>query len=54
MIVRSIPLLLNFIGESTVIPATIRGIREGKITAVFDKDDTCLKWTASGEITGQD
>lgn len=29
----------NFIGESTVIPATIRGIREGKITAVFDKDD---------------
>ena len=29
----------NFSGESTVIPATIRGIREGKITAVFDKDD---------------
>lgn len=29
----------NFIGESTVLPATIKDIRNGKIEAVLEKDD---------------
>lgn len=33
----------NFIGESTVIPATIQDIRNGKITATFEKDDRSFR-----------